>query len=91
MLDDYESQRCPSHVLPKITLCKHYDKCTKHVSGRPELASARPLTVQSSKFQVNREEEPVLTSVTVTIRAGRSHECLCHMEPGHLGPPRGMS
>lgn len=44
------------------------------MSGRPELASARPLTVQSSKFLVSREEESVLTVVTVTIRAGRSHE-----------------
>lgn len=29
--------------------------------------------------------------MTVTIRAGKSRECLCHTEPGHLGPPRGMS
>ena len=81
----------PFHALPETTLCERCDKCTKHVSGRPVLASARPLTVQSSEFQVSREEESVLTSVTVTIRAGRSHEHLCHTEPGHLGPPRGMS
>ena len=47
----------PFCVLPKITLCKRCDKRTKHTVGSTELASARPLTAQSSEFQVSGEED----------------------------------